>query len=206
MYEVILVWKDSLRRLLSFYETKRGRFITFFPKLFLFFVLLNIFCYWWAIFTAFPEYVFEGAGAYYFKVQFLVGIFGAVFDSFSFFVTVFIIRRALRASGNLEYAAHLSFDLLIAVLATFWVLFVFSFSGWIIHFLESTNVDLVQRNEDYEDMLRDAIASPADNLRNIYFGLIMGISAGLPTFMHVCMFFRSCVRMVLSDKNKNGSA
>lgn len=195
-----------LKRLLFYYESKRGGFITFFPKLFLFFVFLNIFCYWWAIFTAFPECLSGSSSAYYFKVQFPVGILGAVFDSFSFFVTVFIIRRALRASSNMEYAAHLSLDMVIAVLATFWVLLVFSFSGWFIHFLESNNVDLVRRNEEYEYMLRDAIASPVDNLRNIYFGLIMGISAGLPTFTHVCMLFISCARIVLADKKKNGSS
>lgn len=200
MQTVISTWKDSLKKILFYYESKRGSILTFFPKLFLFFMFLNIGCYWWAIFTAYPECAHGSAGRHYFLVQFPVGFLGAVFDSFSFFVTVYIIRRAIKSKGGMEYAAHISFDLIIAVLATFWVLFVFSVSGWFIELIESSAIPLGTRNENYENLLRDAIANPNDNLRNIYFGLIMGVSAGLPTCLHLGMFFRSCIRIFLARK------
>ena len=196
MNTVIITWKESLRHLMVFYETKRGPISTFYPKLFLFFVLINIMCYWWAMFTAFPELTRGSAGVHYFKIQFPVGFLGALFDSLSFFITLFIIRRALRIQHSLQYIAHLSLDFAIAVLATFWVLFVFSFSGWLINLIESTPQALAARNEEYEQMLVAAIASPTDNLRNIYFGLIMGVSAILPTAVHIYMFLRSSLRVI----------
>ncbi len=197
MNSIVETWKNSLRQALNVYETKRGHIGFFFSKLFMFFVLLNIFCYWWGLLTAFPSYVYGDAGSYYFKVQFPVGFLGALFDSLSFFVTVYIIRRALRSRNNIEYVAHLSLDMVIAVLATLWVLFVFSISGWIIGFIETNPELLSVRNQQYEKRLIEAIASPADNIRNIYFGLIMGISASLPTCMHIGMFLYSGVRKLV---------
>lgn len=196
----ITTWKNSLRNLIIFYETKRGSIYTFCATLFLLFVLINIACYWWAMFTAFPELTRGSAGQHYFKVQFPVGFLGALFDSLSFFVTIFIIRRALRAQKTMEYISHLSLDLVIAVLATFWVLFVFSFSGWIIHLLDSIHQDFADRNEDYKRMLVDALTRPAANKRNIYFGLIMGVSAMLPTCGHVFMFLKSYFRTIFQQK------
>lgn len=192
MNPIITVWKDYLGQLLVFYETKRGNIFVFCPLLFLSFVLINIGCYWWAMFTAFPELTHGSAGAYYFKVQFPVGFLGALFDSLSFFVTIFIIRHALRTTGGMQYLAHLSLDLVIAILATFWVLFVFSFSGWLISLMNASPQALADRNAEYEGLLLDAIARPADNLRNIYFGIIMGVSAMMPTCVHLYMFLQSC--------------
>ena len=190
MQEIIQHWKASLGQLLAYYETRRGSMLVFFPMLFCFFVFVNIFCYWWAMFTAFPEEL----NAYYFKVQFPVGFLGALFDSLSFFVTVFIIRRALRATNNWEYFGHLSIDLVIALLATLWVVFVFSVSGWIIKLIEGRSQLLAYRNDRYQGMVLDALTSPGDNLRNIYFGLVMGISAMIPTCLHMLMFLRATWR------------
>jgi len=147
------------------------------------------------MFTAFPELTRGNAGVYYFKMQFPVGILGAFFDSFSFFITIHIIRSALKSQTALVYFTHLSLDLVIAVLATFWVLFVFSSSGWLISLLEDNSLELAVRNEVYEEMLVEAIVKPADNLRNIYFGLTMGVSASLPTCVHLFMFIRSCLQI-----------
>jgi hypothetical protein len=193
MDSIITIWKDSLNRLIVFYEAKRGKIFAFYPLLFLFFVLINIGCYWWAMFTAFPELTHGRAGVYYFKIQFPVGFLGALFDSLSFFVTIYIIRHALRTKKDMQYVAHLSLDLVIAILATFWVLFVFSFSGWLIDTMDAVPQDLVKRNTKYQGLLLDAVARPTDNLRNIYFGLVMGVSAMIPTCVHVCMFLRSCM-------------
>ncbi len=194
MNSIIAIWRESLERLLVFYEAKRGKIVSFSPKLFLFFVVVNIACYWWAMFTAYPWLTRGSAGAENFLIQFPVGILGALFDTMSFFVTVFIIRRALLARRNWEYVAHLSLDLVIAILATFWVLFVFSFSGWLLSFWESAPEVLDARNEKYGRLLINAIDSPKDNMRNIYFGLIMGISASLPTCVHAFMFLRASLR------------
>lgn len=144
--------------------------------------------------TAYPELMQGEAGSYYFKVQFPVGVLGALFDSLSFFITIVIIRRALLSRNNTEYVAHLSLDFVIAVIATFWILFVFSFSGWIIiNFFESANRALSSRNAVYERMLVAAVSDPTENLRNIYFGLLMGISAMIPTTIHVVLFMRASV-------------
>ena len=200
MNATIIVWKNYLRRLLDYYEAKRGSLYTFYPMLFLFFVLINIACYWWAMFTAFPELTRGIDGHHYFKVQFPVGIMGAFFDSLSFFITIFIIRRALSAQKNLEYVSHLSLDLIIALLATLWVLYVFSFAGWLVHLFESVRQDLSGRNEDYRRMLKDALANPFANKRNIYFGLILGVSAMLPTCCHMFMFLMSFFRTTFQQK------
>jgi hypothetical protein len=194
MNAVVLIWRESLRNLLYWYESSRGKLASFYPLLFLFFVFINMACYWLAMFTAFPELTHGAVGDHYFLVSFPVGFLGALFDSLSFFVTIHIIRRALEARGSAEYVAHLSLDLLIAVVATFWVVFVFSFSGWIIHTIEANHQVFTERQGRYNTMLTDAIASPTDNLRNIYFGIVMGMSAGLPTLIHVALFLRSVSR------------
>ncbi|MGI9409664.1 MAG: hypothetical protein ACR2OV_06300 [Hyphomicrobiaceae bacterium] len=185
--EIFADWKRSLRRLLDVYDAHRGPLHIFYPTLFVFFVFLNIACYWWAMLTAFPFLI----NAYYFKTQFPVGILGALFDSLSFFVTIYIVRRALEARSNTEYAAHLSIDLVIAILATIWVVYVFTVSGWIVKWFEATPDNLAGRALRYEQMVIDAAANPADNLRNIYFGLVMGVSAMIPTTVHFGMFILS---------------
>jgi hypothetical protein len=192
---VIQEWKRSLNTLLVFYDKRRPRIGKFLIFLFPFFVLLNIVCYWWAMVTAFPSLLTGSSGVYYFKVQFPVGFLGALFDSLSFFVTIYIIRRALEANSTKSYIGHLSVDLLIAALATCWVLFVFSISGWLVGFTGSAQPNLSERNQLYQQMAVDALSHPMDNLRNIYFGIIMGISAALPTTIHLYMSIRSIMKV-----------
>jgi hypothetical protein len=193
MQLVVSLWKGALRRIVEVYDTRRGPLRTFFPALFVFFVVVNIACYWLAMFTAFPELTSGDAGWHYFKVQFPVGILGALFDSLSFFATVWIVRRALKARSSAEYIAHLSLDLVIAVLATMWVVFVFTFSGWIINLLAQSSQSYAERSARYNAMLVDAAVNPIDNVRNIYFGLVMGISSALPTVLHLSLFVQSTV-------------
>ena len=208
---IIRMWRSSLEQLLQFYESNRGDLTTFFPKLFLFFIALNIACYWWAIFTAFPELAFGYHRAHYFRVQFPVGFLGALFDSLSFFITIYIIRRALHTESSAEYIAHLSIDLLIAILATFWVLLVFILSGWLINslfgnaYVSANSEQLISRQDRYENLLLNALLNPLGNLRNIYFGLIMGISASLPTCIHFYMFLQSGLRTVARQRVKPSS-
>ena len=199
---VFRLWRQALQRLLQAYEDRGGSAL--YPRLYLFFAALNVICYWLAMFTAFPDYLQGREGLHYFKIQFPVGFLGALFDSLSFFVTVFIIRRALRSRSSLVYVSHLSVDLIIAVLATFWVLFVFIISGWLIHLLTpgpplfGTEALDVRQNR-YTDMLIHAMLNPFEHARNIYFGLIMGISASLPTALHVFLFVYAVVKSLRGD-------
>ena len=195
MNPVVLHWKASLARLLARYDRHRRPFPRFFALLFAGFVVINLGCYWLAMFTAFPELTRGYAGAHYFKVQFPVGFLGAVFDSLSFFVTVFIVRRALRATSALSYVSHLSVDGVIAVVATWWVLFVFALSGWIVSLLGAEPQLLTDRRELYEDRALTALRNPLGSVRNIYFGLVMGVSAMIPTSLHVGLSIRSLIRV-----------
>ena len=213
--QIISFWRKDLDRALLFYESKRFEEDSFFLYLFIFFIFLNIICYWFAMVTAFPSLVFGKTFGYYFKVQFPVGILGALFDSLSFFVTIFIVRRALLTVSIKIYIAHLSIDLVIAVLATFWVILVFIISGWAVSFFETLgqSEELIQkydhetninkRTDKYVSTVNDALKDPSKNIQNIYFGLIMGISAMLPTMIHFMMFLKSSFFTIIS--NNKGS-
>ncbi|WP_299403083.1 hypothetical protein [Acaryochloris sp. IP29b_bin.148] len=192
---VVNIWKQSLAQLLAYYDFKRGDLRSFFPKLFLFFVVLNISCYWWAIMTAYPQEAFGPERSHYFLIQFPVGGLGALFDSLSFFITIHIARRALRATSTRSYLAHLSIDIIIAIVATWWVLLVFSISGWLVSLIQQSPESFTQRSYVYERRLADAVRDPTNrqSLKNIYFGVIMGISAFLPTLTHLTLSLRSIV-------------
>ena len=193
MNEIISIWRDSLHTVLNLYERKRGSLLIFTPLLFIFFIILNVSCYWWAIYTAFPHYMLTHEASHYVKLQIPVGFLGALFDSLSFFVTIWIIKRALVSQKTYEYIFHLSLDLVITLLATMWVLFVFTVGGWIISLWENAPEVLSSRGVKYTNRAVQAIQDPTgrENIKNIYFGIIMGVSAALPTSLHIFMFFHS---------------
>ncbi len=195
MEVVIEKWRYSLKGLLDSYLQLRPHILVLFPLLYLFFVVVNDLFYWFAMITAFPELVFGALFQYYFKVQIPVALLGALFDSLSFFLTVIIIKLAIKSSSPTQFLGHLSIDLLIAILATFWVLFVFSFSSWLIrHFDPLADIqDLETRQSVYGDRIVEALHDPGKNLQNIYFGLVMGVSAMIPSCIHLYMAFRSLV-------------
>ena len=213
--QIISYWRKDLNRALLFYESKRSQGDYFFLYLFIFFIFLNITCYWFAMVTAFPFLVFGKTFGYYFKVQFPVGILGALFDSLSFFVTIFIVRRALLTVSTKIYIAHLSIDLVIAVLATFWVILVFIISGWAVSFIETLGqseeliltydheTKINKRASKYVTTVNDALKSPSKNIQNIYFGLIMGISAMLPTMIHFMMFLKSFFYSMIDNQKRS---
>ncbi len=190
---IMTIWRRSLERLLNFYARKRGSLVTFFPKLFIFFMLLNMICFWLAILTTYPQEVFGDERFEYLLMQFPVGFLGALFDSLSFFITVWIARRALKTTSLPSYIAHLSIDVLIAILATFWVLMVFSVSGWLVGMLQHTSQSLVESSAKYENRLSDAVKDPTgrENVKNIYFGVMMGFSAMIPTLIHLYLSAQS---------------
>lgn len=190
---IMTIWRHSLEKLLNFYARKRGSLTSFFPKLFIFFMLLNMSCYWIAILTAYPE-EFAGSERFeYLLMQFPVGFLGAVFDSFSFFVTVWIARRALKTTSLPSYIAHLSIDVMIAIVATFWVLMAFSVSGWLVSTLQHSSQSLVESSTKYENHLTNAVRDPLgrENVKNIYFGVMMGFSAMIPTMIHLYLSAQS---------------
>ena len=199
MNKIIQGWRNSLHKVLDFYEKRHGKPIFFIPILFFFFTILNITCYWLAIYTAFPFYMQTHEASHYIKLQIPVGLLGALFDSLSFFVTIWIIRRALVSTKSIEYVFHLSLDFIIAILATLWVLFVFSFGGWLISLLEQAPEELGQRGSKYTQRAVQAIQDPTrrENLKNVYFGIIMGLSAALPTCLHFTLFAWSILRQTL---------
>ena len=94
---------------------------------------------------------------------------------------------------------------MIAVLATFWVLFVFTFGGWIISLWETAPEELVDRGTKYTNRAIQAIQDPTgrENVKNIYFGLIMGVSAALPTCLHVGLFLFSVIKKSIPEKKKD---
>ncbi|MEL6602420.1 MAG: hypothetical protein AAFP20_04240 [Cyanobacteria bacterium J06614_10] len=190
---IMAIWRRSLAKLLDFYSRKRGSLVGFLPKLFLFFMLLNMACYWLAILTAYPQEAFGNEQWEYFLMQFPVGFLGALFDSVSFFITVWIARRALKTTSLPSYIAHLSIDILIAIVATFWVLMVFSVSGWLVGMLQSSSQSLAESSAKYESRLTDAVNDPLgkQNIKNIYFGVMMGFSAMIPTMVHLYLSAQS---------------
>ncbi|MEO0538295.1 MAG: hypothetical protein AAF215_31090 [Cyanobacteria bacterium P01_A01_bin.123] len=193
----IVVWKRSLQGVLNYYDSKRGRLISFFPKLFAFFIVVNIACYWMALLTAYPQNVFGEKWIEYYLMQFPVGVMGALFDSLSFFITIYIARRAIHTTSTLKYVAHLSVDLIIAFLATWWVLFVFTVSGWFVDLVLSSPETISERANLYEQRVTSAISNPTNknNLKNIYFGLVMGFSALLPTLTHLGLSLQAFLRV-----------
>lgn len=190
---IMVIWRHSLEKLLNFYSRKRGSFVSFFPKLFIFFMLLNMICFWVAILTTYPQEVFGNEKIEYLIMQFPVGFLGALFDSASFFITIWIARRALKTTSLPSYIAHLSIDLLIAIVATFWVLLVFSLSGWFVGMLQNSAQSLAESSVKYENRLTDAVQDPTgkENIKNIYFGVMMGFSAMIPTMIHLYLSAQS---------------
>ena len=138
------VWREDLALLLNKFDTWHTTTKYFYLKVLIFFLLINDIAYWFAIATTYSEiFEVEKELFYYTKVQIPVALLGSLFDSLSLYLTLFVIRHALISKSNLSYIFHLSIDLLIAIAATFWVLFVFSISGWIIKSVTSAEETIV---------------------------------------------------------------
>jgi hypothetical protein len=129
------IWREDLSLILEKFQAWHFSTRFYFLKVFIFFVFINDLAYWFAIATAFPEIISGDDLTHYSKVQVPVAILGALFDSLSLYITLLVVRNALRSRSNFSYISHLSIDVLIAITATFWVLFVFSISAWIVNFM-----------------------------------------------------------------------
>ena len=100
----------------------------------------------------------------------------------------------------MSYIAYLSVDLMIATLAAFWVLFVFMVSGWLVSAILSVPETLEARHMLYQHRLFNALQYPTqkESLKNIFFGIMMGGSALLPTLIHIGMALRAMLSATLS--------
>jgi hypothetical protein len=196
-------WRKSLSHLYDRFRDVRTRTRYFYAKAFLVFALLNLACFWWALLTAYSTLLLGEKAHEYILIGFPVAFFGAVFDSLSLLVTLFIVRRALASDSNLNFFGYLSVDLVIAVLATFWVLFIFIVSGWLVDLVLAQPETLAARRHLYQGRLLGALTDPfaLENLRNIYFGMIMGASALIPTLLHIAL---ACGSMLRSGANLLG--
>lgn len=198
-------WRTSLQSFLQWYEQRRDKAAHFYFKLFGAFVLLNGLCFWWALLTTYPSLLVGPKSQEYVLMGGPVAILGAVFDCVSLLVTLFMIRQALLTRSNWRYLCYLSVDLVIAALATAWVLFAFMLSGWLVNQILSIPETFEARTVLYEGRFWTALRDPlnADNLRNIYFGVIMGASALLPTLFHLCLAVRSLAHGLTTRTPKN---
>ena len=189
-------WRNSLLNILTWFEYLRNSTRKFYLKTFAVFAVVNLACYWWALLTAYPKHIFGAKAEEYLLMGFPVALFGAAFDCLSLLGTIFIIKRALLSENNSSYIFYLSIDILIATIASFWVLFVFAISGWVVSYILANPETIGSRIWLYEGRIESAIYNPLkpDNLRNIYFGIIMGASALLPTLLHLFLACRSFLR------------
>lgn len=182
-----VLWRESLARLLTWFNGRAATGRLFYPKLFGLFVTLNMGCYWWALMTVYPEKMWTDEAPEILLMSLPVSVLGGMFDFLSLFLTLFMARRAIASTSNVAYIGYLSIDLAIAIAAAAWVLFVFMVSGWMVNLVLALPETLAQREVLYKGRFWAALLDPfnPDNLRNIYFGIVMGASAMLPTLIHV---------------------
>ena len=69
---------------------------------------------------------------------------------------------------------------------------------------ETAPEQLIARGTKYTNRAIQAIQDPTgrENAKNIYFGLIMGVSAALPTCLHVGLFLFSVIKKWIPEKKK----
>ena len=114
---VVQRWRKGLETLVLLYDIYRPRTSWFTLRIFVFFTLTNIVCYWLALATAFPFLLVSHKANEYFWLQIPVGFMGASFDTASFFITIWIAKNALSSTKTWTFILHLSLDLVIAFLA-----------------------------------------------------------------------------------------
>jgi len=125
------VWQAELSNILSIYLSYKKHTRLFFLQILIFFFLVNALCYWLAVYLAFPELLQDLTRT--FKIQLIVALMGGLFDSLSFFITIWLIRKASRAFNTLKFFGILSVDLIVAALATAWVLLVVLVATWLVN-------------------------------------------------------------------------
>ena len=126
----------------------------------------------------------------YFLLQFPVeAVLGGFFDSLSLIITIYMIKGAINSYSSFMYLAHLSVDLLIACIATMWVLFVFIISIWLTSFLILNPENLLLRKDIYEKRVLSAINNPTGKVRlKIFFWNNYGTISYVTDFTFILIF------------------
>lgn len=186
---VFEIWRGALERTRDWLERERAKGPHFWLKAFGVFFLINFSCFWWAVVTAFHSKLHGVKALEYTLLSFPVSFLGATFDVVSLAVTIWAISHALRSRSNVAFMAWLSVDVVKSFLASFWLLFVFVVSGWLVAQILPIDESLLDRAELYQDRVADMVVHPlrGDSVKNAYFGMVMGISAMLPTLAHGLM-------------------
>ena len=136
---------------------------------------------------------------HYIKLQIPVGLLGALFDSLSFFNHLDYSGLLCQQNPHLEYVFHLSLDFIIAILATLWVLFVFSFGGWLISLLEQAPEELGQRVQNNHPKSGASNTGPHSK-RKPKKMFILAFNYGIicsPSCLHLTLFAWSILRQIL---------
>ena len=200
------IWREALEKVHAWFERQRaGQPLMFDVKAYGVFFAINLVCFWWALMTAYPHYIVSQAKLVEYSLMSVpVALMGAMFDIVSLRVTLWAVDRALKSKRQTTYLAFLSIDLLIAMLATLWVVFAFVVSGWLVASVLPIQETLSDRAALYQERAWVAFFNPfaAESLRTIYFGVVMGASALIPTIIHVALavmaFSRSAMQAVSS--------
>ncbi len=77
--DVFSHWRSSLLRFHDWFEGIRASTRNFRLKTFMFFVVLNLGCYWWALLTTYPQFLTGPKADEYVLMGFPVAVLGALF-------------------------------------------------------------------------------------------------------------------------------
>lgn len=182
------IWRGSLRRVHGWVDHVRED-RHFLVKAFVLFFFINLICFYWALLTAYPERLHGMKAVEYTMTGVPVSLLGAVFDVVTLGIIIWAVNRALATRSNAMFLAYLSVDFIIAIVATFWVLFAFYVSGWLVAQVLPINDSFAQRTELYQERVAGLFLHPlaAESLKNVYFGLILSGSSMLPSLAHVAI-------------------
>jgi hypothetical protein len=193
---VIAEWRQSLTALLAKFEAFRSRTPYFWGKGFALFAAVSFACYWLALLTIYRKLLQGDEALEHILMSLPVSLIGAVFDTFSLFVTLHAVRRALATPSTLAFLLYLSVGLILPIMAAIWILFAFVVAGQIINMVLAQPETFEARTMLYRRRLWGAIFQPfrGENLKNIYFGAIMSFSAIVPLILHLVMAAQAVVR------------
>lgn len=182
-------WIVYLKKILKVIDQKKKNKIRFTIIIITFFFVLNFICYWIGLYIVFNELLYTKKAIEYKYMSIPVASMGALFDYASLWITIKLARIAVKSKRNRVYILVISIDIITAILATFWILFAFISAGWIINLVLDNPETFNQRTELYEKRLDKLISDPFHpySLKNLYFGILIGASAFLPTIIHLTL-------------------